>query len=199
MDAHVTVQLDRVVRHVGAGRDLAAAARSARRATEEDAARNALQEGAALTAARQQLEAEREQLRQTLQALTDGLEQLSRLRQEALQAAEEQLVGLAIQIAEKVLMQQIDAQRYQIDPIVRELLGQVPSRGRVVVRLNPADHAACGLAGGQGSGDGDGSVAFVADAGVARAACVVDCADGVIEFSAQSQLGAVAASLEGTE
>lgn len=199
MDAHVTVQLDRVVRHVGAGRDLAAAACSARRAAEEDAVRRASQEDADLVVTREQLEAEREQLRQTLQALTDGLEQLSRLRQEALQAAENQLVKFAVQIAEKVLMQQIDTQRYQIDPIVREILGQVPARGRVVVRLNPADHATCGLARRHGADDADGSAAFVADAGVARAACIVDCADGVIEFTAQSHLKAVAAALEETE
>ena len=72
---------------------------------------------AMLDAQRQELSAQQADLAKTRAALDAGLEQISALREEMIREAESQLVDLALDVARKVLMQEIQAGRYEIEPI----------------------------------------------------------------------------------
>jgi len=146
-----------------------------------------------LAAARQQLQAEREKLAGAMAAVQDAAGQLRRIHADILAEGERKLADLAVQIARKVLMQEIQAGRYEIDPIVAEALRHVPARHEAVVHLHPDDHAACQMV-GQLAGDAEG-IRFVADPNVPRAECVVETPEGVVESAVESHLGAIARAL----
>jgi flagellar biosynthesis/type III secretory pathway protein FliH len=89
------------------------------------------------------LQTERGELAGAKAALEAGIERLAQLRDDQTRELEEQLLTLALGVAGKILMQEVQAQRYQIEPIIKEALLHVPSRLDVLVRLNPEDYARC--------------------------------------------------------
>jgi len=142
-------------------------------------------------------EAQRVEVQSLLTALESAVQEFTALRQKMLKEAEGQLVDLAIHIARKVLMQEIQAQSYQIEPMVREALASVPARQDALVRLNPDDYERCqGMSGDVVLSE---TVRFVADPSVGRAQCVVETATGRVESSIEAHLGEVASALKGLE
>ena len=200
MADQATIELTRRIGSVGVER--VTASRLARRrlaAAGPQLAETALRRQ--LDQRREQLErqsqAERAKLKQACQAARSAAEQLRRFQQGLLAEAEEQLVCLAVEIARKVLMQEIQAGRHEIDPIVAEALKHAPTRGEVVVHLNPEDYARCDSAGAPG-GEPD-ALRFVADPNVPRAECVLETAEGTIESSVEQNLANVAEALRQPE
>jgi flagellar biosynthesis/type III secretory pathway protein FliH len=108
-------------------------------------------------------------------------------------------VELAVNIARKVLMQEIQAGRYEIDPIVQEALNRVPARQEIVVRLNPADLAKCRQAASIQAQEDCPGVRFVADNSVQRAHCLLETPHGIVESAVESNLEAVAAAMTSQE
>ena len=151
---------------------------------------------AGIQAAQQSLDAERARLVQARNALAAGLGDLSRLREETIAAAEAQLLELALEIARKVLMQEIDAGRYEIDPIVREALLHVPARQGVVVHLHPDDWAACEIARDAEGAAGAGNVRFLADPGVRRAECLLEAPQGMVVSGVEAHLQDIGEALK---
>jgi flagellar assembly protein FliH len=148
---------------------------------------------ARLAEEQRQTQAERTSLASARQALAQATQQVEGFRAELLAEAEGQLLTLAVEIARKVLMQEIQAERYQIDPIVTEALRRVPSRGGVVVHLNPGDCARCEAAVKK---DGDPQqVRFVADVNVQPAECLLETPEGIVESSVEGHLVAIAEGL----
>ncbi len=152
--------------------------------------------GAADTAG--QLEADRQALASARQALAAAAKEFEGLQQEILKQAEGHVVMLAVDIARKVLMQEIEAERYQIDAIVKEALAQLPPRQEVVVHLNPADIARCELAADDADGS-DGNLRFVADPAVSKGGCLLASSQGVVESSVEGNLGEIANNLSTQE
>lgn len=144
------------------------------------------------------LETERAELARARQTLERAAAQVAGLEPKILADAEQHLLDLAIEIARKVLMQEIQAGRYEIDPIVTEALLHVPARQVVVAHLHPDDWARCQRA-SDGSGDGAGTVRFVADASVPRAACVLETPQGVVQSVVEDHLERIAEDLGGEE
>ena len=144
-----------------------------------------------------------QELGRAIEAMEQAGRQFADVQAEFFRAAEEQLLDLAVEIARKILAQEIDAGKYKIDPIVTEALAGVGSRHDVVVRLNPADLAQCesaGLSGGRDDQDsGSGAVRYVADVGVSRAECVIETAQGVVTSSVEHQLAEIGQALKSTE
>ncbi len=92
-------------------------------------------------------------------------------------------------IARKVLMQEIQAGRYEIDPIVREALSRVPDRTPAEVHLNPGDIERCG--GVDTRDDAECPVRLTADANVAPGECLVVTDDGTVESTMEGHLGEI--------
>jgi flagellar assembly protein FliH len=146
--------------------------------------------------ARKLLDDERSQLLQARKALEDGLQKLRPLQEQMVKEAEGQLLKLAVDIARKVLMQELQAGRYEIDPIVKEALLHAPVRQDVVVHLHPEDWSRCRMAREQGEATQAGSVRFVADPSVQRAQCVLETAEGIVESSVEAHLEGIAEALK---
>ena len=138
-------------------------------------------------------QAQRAGLASACQALTAASQQVEAFRAELLAEAEGQLLSLAVEIARKVLMQEIQAERYQIDPIVAEALRRVPTHGGVVVHLNPGDCAHCQAA-LKHEGDPQ-QVRFVADVNVQPGECLLETPEGIVESSVDGHLAAIAEGL----
>lgn len=132
------------------------------------------------------------------QALGDGLAKLDTLRAQLVRQAEQQLLELALDIARKVLMQEIQAGRYEIDPIVKEALRHVPPRQTAVAHLHPDDWARCQMA-QEPSADDAGRIRFVADPSVPRAECVLETSEGIVQAAVNDHLDGIGEALGGAE
>jgi flagellar assembly protein FliH len=141
------------------------------------------------------LEPQRKALSQAAAALMDCVRQYQQLQDEMVKQAESQLVELAVNIARKVMMQEIQAGRYEIDPIVQEALDRVESRQELVVRLNPVDLAKCRQAASAVDGDDCPGVRFVADNSVLPAHCLLETPHGIVESAVEANLEAVASAM----
>jgi len=142
--------------------------------------------------AERQLAEARAELGQARQALEAAAADVARLRDEVLAEAEDQLLDLAVDIARKVLSQEISAGRHEVEPIVKEALSRVPSGGEVVVYLSPDDLERCPAAGDGGTP----GVRFAADPGLRPGACRVETQQGVIESSPEGQLREISEALK---
>ncbi len=142
--------------------------------------------------AQAQLDAELAQLRTAQAALADGQAKLVQLRQNIIDEAEEQLLELSLGIARKVLMQEIQAERHEIDPIVKEAISRFPTATDVQVHLNPDDLARCKLAAGDEQAPGADGASFVADPAVKRGECLVETSHGTVESSIEEHVDEVA-------
>lgn len=145
------------------------------------------------------LQAERAALSQAVQALQAAAGRLDRLQADLLAEAEGQLVTLAVEIARKVLMQEIQAGRCQIEPIVQEALRRIPARHEVTVHLNPDDLARCRMAQGLGPQNDGGSVRFLADPKVSRGECLLATPEGIVESTVEGHLQDVVEALNAPE
>jgi len=156
-------------------------------------------EGQARREMRERVDAELAELHSALAALAEAQAKFHDLQENFLREAEQQLLNLSIQIARKVLMQEIQAQRHEVDPIVREALSRIPARMDAVVHLHPDDLARCELACRDQQAPGAGSVRFLADPGVGRGECLVQTSHGTVESSIEGHLGEIAKALTESE
>lgn len=83
--------------------------------------------------------AERENLSQLSQALSEAINKFKRLNEDVFNSHREQIVRLSVGIAEKILQNQIAQGQYDIEKIVLESLKTAPSQQDVSIRLNPDD------------------------------------------------------------
>lgn len=145
--------------------------------------------GAEITA---ELARQRAALQSARAALASGAAELVEFRKKLIEETDEQLFMLAMGIAKKVLAQEIQAGRYDIEPIVREALCQVPTHQDVVIRLNPADYTQCEMAHDQDGAGAGGGVRFLSDPNIAPAECLVETPEGAVDSSCEARLAEIA-------
>jgi flagellar assembly protein FliH len=147
----------------------------------------------------EQIDAELAEFRITRAALAKAKSQFHDLHLQFCEEAEQQLLGLSMEIARKVLMQEIQAERHEVDPIVREALSRLPEQMDAVVHLHPDDLARCELAGqGEDVAGADG-VSFVGDEEVSRGECLVRTLHGTVESSIDGHIDEIAQALTQSE
>lgn len=146
-----------------------------------------------LADAQQQLQQDRKQITQAMNTLKTVVRELAAFRDEIEKSFQVQTLELGLAIAEKVLMQQIQERSYDVDPIVKEALSQLPYRGEIEIRLNPNDLQRCEMVGVVN--DGDSTLHFVADPGISPAGCVVQSIEGRVESSVDVSLEQVEEAL----
>jgi len=149
--------------------------------------------------AQKEIEAERGRLAAAATALEQAAGQFAELQEQFIRTAEAQVVELALEVARKVLTQEVQAGRYEIDPIVREALSRVGPRVEVVVHLNGVDLERCGLVAQQAETTGPGSIRFLADPKIPPGGCLLQTAQGVVESSIDEHLDRVAEALGGEQ
>lgn len=92
---------------------------------------------------REALEAAREDAEKTRAAARKVLEQAEQLRREKLAGLKDEILGLALEIAEKVVARELELQPGVVLGIAGEALQLVANRKTVVLKVNPVDWQAC--------------------------------------------------------
>ena len=138
-----------------------------------------------------------------LQALVQRLEQAAeealRRRDRALALAEEDVVKLALAVAERLVRREVAAGPEVTAAVVRSVLQEMPAAaaGRVVVRLNPDEHQMLAVAwtAGRPGELGPVHVEWVADPGVEPGGCVIETEMGTIDAGLETRLTQLASGL----
>ena len=134
-----------------------------------------------------------------LEELTALVEEARRRRDQALAMAEEDVIKLALAVAERVVRRQVasgpEVTRAVLEDVLREMPGA--GEGRVVVRVHPDEHRLlAGAAGGVLQGvDGPVQIQWRADPGVEPGGCIVESDLGSIDAGLETRLVEVAAGL----
>ena len=145
------------------------------------------------------IDAELDELRNAQASLMDGEAKFRKLQEDFLKEAEGQLLKLAMEIARKVLMQEIKAGHHEVDPIVQEALLRVPAQTNVVVHLHPDDLSRCDLARRDETSADSGSIRFIADPSIHRAECLLKTSQGTVESSIEGHLEEISDVLKNLE
>jgi len=125
------------------------------------------------------------ELRRTLQGLCD---KLSRFHEELFAGHSEKIAALAVEIARKILVRDIQEGNYSIQSIVNETIKNAPTTANIVVRLNPKDLAELEQFRQQQTAENFAGVEFVADPAVGAAECVLESPKGIVESLIEKQL-----------
>lgn len=132
-----------------------------------------------------------EEMRRRLEPLELGLQeacrQVAAARHAVIANTEEELVGLAVAIAERVLRSELGARRDAAAQFVRSALEVAGSRKVITVRINPGDYELlmehrAELLGSQES------TRLIPDPAIASWGCVVEVETGLVDARVESQL-----------
>jgi flagellar assembly protein FliH len=196
MSEALTIQLEAPIRQVAV-----LGAEHPTRDSAFDVERQAAQKTAHLEQRAEELEqkyaAQKAELEQTARALRAAGEELDTARREMIEEMRTEAVALAMDIARKVLHQEIQSKGYDIDPIVAEAMSQLPRRSRITVRLHPDDFERSGLA--KGGSNNDESIHFLADPNVAPAGCVAGSDEGSVQSDPEASLEQIDKTLQENE
>jgi flagellar assembly protein FliH len=160
---------------------------------------DARQDQAAQLRMQKQLDTELDEFRIAREALAKAQGQFLAIQEQFLAEAEGQLLGLSLEIARKILMQEIKSERHDVDPIVRETLSRLPDCRDAVVHLHPDDLARCEMARGDNDNPDGESIRFAADPQIGRGECLVKTARGTVEASIDARMGEISRALTGGE
>ena len=144
------------------------------------------------------VEAEHDRVARARAALEAAAVEFGNAQAEFFAQAEAQVVVLAVDIARKVLAQNVDAQAYGIEPIVSEALAGVQRCGKVIVHLNPADLARC-RPDAEGQTDPGAEVTFLADEAVGPAECRIETGEGEVVSTIDGRINDISKALTNPE
>jgi len=146
----------------------------------------------------QDLDDRKAEVSQAWKVLKVLVDKLNQFYNEAFARHKEEIAKLSVEIARKILMQEVQKGNYQIEAIVKEAIETAPAHRDVVVHLNPKD-----LVQFQrfqqddperfGSMDG---IKFIADPNIGRAECLVESPKGIIESLIDEHLKRIAEALK---
>jgi len=149
---------------------------------------------------RAELDIVRAQVGQAVRRLDQALAQVAAFQEEQVQSCGEQIVRLAIGIAERIVLKQIEAGQYDIAKIVGETLKHAPAGAKAVLRLHPEDlETLQELMRSGGPGDaapGLEHVELTADGQLGRGECVVDTDSVCLERRVDEQLRQIEQALK---
>lgn len=130
-----------------------------------------------------------------LRRMAQTVEELERLKASLVRQTERQVVQLAIALARRVVRRELTLDPDLVGAMAHVALERLGDASPATIRLNPEDYAVVvSRRGEQWAGT---NVSVVPDAALPRGGCHVESAFGVIDASADAQLGELAAALLG--
>jgi flagellar biosynthesis/type III secretory pathway protein FliH len=108
----------------------------------------------------------------------------------------EAIAALAVEIARKVLVREINEGDYQIEEVVKQALAKVPTRNDLSIHLNPRDFSDIQKLIDKQNDNILKGIKFIADANVGPAECFIETPKGVIKAMIDQQLERIALALE---
>lgn len=156
----------------------------------------AVQAKAMLDAEMQKIEGEKRRIAQLISAVEAAAIEIDELRKRTVIENQKQIALLAVEIARKILMSEIDEGKYDIAAIIETALQASPSRDGATVRLSPDDHATIEEI--MKSDDVNfENVNFEPDSSILPAQCFVTTSKGIVEYFVDHQLERISESLGG--
>jgi flagellar biosynthesis/type III secretory pathway protein FliH len=140
-----------------------------------------------------------QKLEPVFEALNSAAAKLKHLQENIIKEHKEQIAKLAVEIARKVLMQEIKEGDYKIEAIIQEALDNVPTLQDVMVHLNPEDFAQCQISEAENDVEVFKDIKLVPDPNVGKAECLVETPKGVIESVIEEHLDNIVKALTNTE
>jgi len=125
--------------------------------------------------------------------------ELRRYQEGVFAAHRREIARLSVEIARRVLSQQVGEGDYKIEAIIAEAVGHLSGARDMVVYVNPEDLAACRKAFAEGESDLPPGLRFVADGQLGRAECRVESEKGRVESLIESHLEQIAKALTQAE
>jgi len=144
-----------------------------------------------------QADRERKALQRAHEALAKAVASLKDMHTDLLRQAEGELLDLAVEIAERIIAQEIEAQRVDIQPIVAEALERVPPEMEVTVCLNPTDLERVASLEADLGASRAGEVSCQGDADLAQGDCRIETPQGTVVSCIQDSLRQVQNALHG--
>lgn len=132
----------------------------------------------------------------TLKALTDKLNQFY---DKLFAEHKEEIARLSVEIARKILAQQVQNGDYEIESIVKEALTNAPTRQEVVVHLNPEDLILCQKAQQDEPNGALADIKLISDPNIGRAECLLETPKGIVESLIDEHLERIGKALKTAE
>jgi flagellar biosynthesis/type III secretory pathway protein FliH len=136
------------------------------------------------------------ELLQVCRMLNDITDKLNKFYEDILSKHREEVAGLAIEIARKILVQKVEKGDYEIETIIKEALKNIPSRQEVNVYLNPKDLEQCQkILDSEQKGALTG-IKFNSDPNIGQAECLVKSPKGNIHSFIEEHLEQIGEALK---
>jgi flagellar biosynthesis/type III secretory pathway protein FliH len=142
---------------------------------------------------------QKQDLVDVFQALDSAAKELKHIQQNIIREHKEQIAKLAVEIARKVLMQEINEGDYEIEAIIQEALNNVPTMQNVVVHLNPEDFAQCQISEAENEEEKFKDIKLIPDPNIGKAECLVETPKGMIESVIDEHLESIAKAFTNTK
>lgn len=147
----------------------------------------------------QDLEAQKAAFSQACQALNGVVAKFNEFCSKVFAQHKEDIAGLSLEIARKILVQKVEDGDYEIEAIVKETLTHAPGHQDVVVHLNPQDLAQCQKAQQDEPAGAFCGIKFVSDPNIGRAECLLESPKGIIESAIEQHLERIGKALKKAE
>ena len=135
----------------------------------------------------------------SLQAmLTGAIEELGRIQKQVQLEGEKEIVDLALVVAERVVRQELHANREAISIVVQEALKKVEHQQSIVIKMNPADIQFLDQSKLPFADNGDQSVSnrirIEADESISRGGCFIETESGDVDARIETQIEIIKAA-----
>jgi flagellar biosynthesis/type III secretory pathway protein FliH len=136
---------------------------------------------------------------QACQTLKGLIDKLNEFYDKLFAEHKEEIARLSVEIARKILAQQVQNGDYEIESIVKEALTNAPTRQEVVVHLNPEDLILCQKAQQDEPNDALAGIKLISDPNIGRAECLLETPKGIVESLIDEHLERIGKALKTTE
>jgi len=146
-----------------------------------------------------QVKAQQQTMNSVIEALHAAARELKHVQENIIKEHKEQIARLAVEIARKVLMQEIKEGDYKIESIIQEALNNAPTHQGIVVHLNPEDFAECQISEAEQDTEIFKDLKLLPDPNVGKAECLIETPKGVIESVIEEHLENISKALTNAE
>jgi flagellar biosynthesis/type III secretory pathway protein FliH len=135
----------------------------------------------------------------SLQAmLTSAIEELGRIQKQIQQDGEKEIVDLALVVAERIVRQELTANKEAISAIVQEALKKVEHQQSILIRMNPADIQFLDRSQLPFADNGDqpknNRIRIEADESISRGGCFIETESGDVDARIETQIEIIKAA-----
>jgi flagellar assembly protein FliH len=142
-------------------------------------------------------EAERLRTDTQIAKLAGTIAELSSLRAEMLRRAEQDVVRLALAIAERIVRREVQVDRQLLLTMAETAARKLANSPVINIHMHPDDLLSA--TSGRGAASADGPIRMLADANMAPGGCLVQSVFGTIDVGIDAQMREIARQLLGVE